>query len=72
MSRSLREIAEAARDRARLHYLNAGWHAREVAHRFGVMSPEYAVAVKLLDHEQRALVATYDDLIALDRRAALR
>lgn len=64
------EQAEMAKLRARLHLDNANVYARHVAKEFGLLSPEYAIALHVVSHEQAALVAAYDRLLAVEPSGA--
>ncbi len=63
------ETREAATVRARLHLLNADWHAEDVRARFGSLSIEYAIAKEVRRLAEAELLAAYRAELAADASA---
>lgn len=62
-----RDRAEMAKVRAQLSLANATVHADGVRQRFGLLSPEFAIARAVREEARAALVKVYDHLLAMDR-----
>ena len=67
MKLTARDLAEAAKERAKLHMLNAQVYLDGVLGRFGSNAPETRRAEEVLRDARRALVKSYDALLDLDR-----